>query len=35
MYLRKALDFHRPKALIYVSDMPLDAAQEAAPILKL
>lgn len=35
MYLRKALDFHRPKALICASDMPLEAAQVAAPMRKL
>ena len=34
MYLKKALDFHVPKALIWASDMPLKAAQDAAPMRK-
>ena len=38
-YRRKALDLHLPKALIWASDMPLEAAQDApqdaAPMRKL
>ena len=34
MYLRKALNFHLPKALISASDMPLEAVQDAAPMRK-
>ena len=35
IYRKNALDFQRPKFLICASDMPLAAAQEAAPIRKL
>ena len=35
IYLRKAEDFHRPKALIWASDIPRSAAKEAAPMRKL
>ena len=35
MYLRMALDFHLPKALIWALDMPLKAAQDAAWMPKL
>ena len=34
MYRRKALDLHVPKALVWASDMPLEAAQDAAPMRK-
>lgn len=35
MYWRNAFDFHPLKAQICASDMPWDAALDAAPILKL
>lgn len=35
MYLRNALEFHLPNALICESDIPFAAAHEAAPMRKL
>ena len=35
IYRKKALEFHRPKLLIWASEKPFAAAHEAAPILKL
>ena len=35
IYRKKAFDFHPPKCLIWVSDIPFATAQEAAPMRKL